>query len=377
MVCAESNTDTNNSSGVVKSSSIFAWGIAASSREKTSAARRCLSDSVSLGIPEQVTSARLVSVIIFEAVTPLRNSSSLLAVAALVACSCVTVETPAPKLPFDEAMGWSETQTRVKSAPLEDPNASEALATAMRSLSQASRAQRTSVVRGAPMTPSHLEAWASALNEVERYTATAPRSGSVLDTVRTRLQLETEFETDGSTYGDIPVALGDRVQLVLRALQDKLAAQTASARKKALAWKLQWPVAPVFVTSAYGERLHPIVGEYRFHAGADLAAEADQSVFAAEAGVVIFSGWNGGHGKQVEVQHDGHLTTRYSHLDSLIVHDGQHVKRGELLGLAGQTGLATGVHVHFEVRRDGEAVDPEFALDSSHAYAVGAVGAAR
>ncbi len=286
----------------------------------------------------------------------------------LLLSGCVTLETPAPKLPFDEAMGWEASHARVRSALIEDVHASEALAAAMRQFSVSSHANRTQTERGAPMPAAQLEAWGVVLTEVEHFSAVAPRASSVLDTVRTRLQLESELETDGSIYGDVPMPLTDRVQLALHSLSVKLTAQTTTARPPTLP-KLQWPVAPLLVTSAYGDRLHPIVGEHRFHAGTDLAAEPSQSIYAAEAGTVVFSGWNGGHGKQVEVQHDGHLTTRYSHLDALLVHSGQHVKRGDLLGLAGQTGLATGVHLHFEVRRDGQALDPEFVMESQNALA--------
>ncbi len=77
---------------------------------------------------------------------------------------------------------------------------------------------------------------------------------------------------------------------------------------------------------------------------------------------MVFAGWNGGHGKQVELQHDEHWSTRYSHLSTLMVEPGHTVKRGEVIGLAGATGLATGPHLHFEVWRDGETLDPELAL---------------
>lgn len=286
----------------------------------------------------------------------------------LLCSGCATTVTPAAKLPFDEAMGWRQSQARVRAASIEDPHASASLAASMRTLSEASRASRSSVERGAPMPAAQVAAWSAALTEVERVMAMAPRQSSLLDTVRTRLQLETELEADGWAYGDVPLPLTERVQRDLRALSEKLAAQTASPRALT-PMKLHWPVTPVLVTSAYGDRLHPIHGEHRFHAGADLAAESAQSVYAAEAGTVTFSGWSGGYGKQIEVQHDGHLTTRYSHLDALLVTSGQRVKRGELLGLAGQTGLATGVHLHFEVRRDGEALDPEFVLDAPGAMA--------
>ena len=76
-------------------------------------------------------------------------------------------------------------------------------------------------------------------------------------------------------------------------------------------------------------------------------------------GEVTFAGVNGGHGNQVVVQHDAHLSTSYSHLEQILVRVGERLGSGARLGFAGETGRATGVHLHFELRRDGEAVDPE------------------
>jgi murein DD-endopeptidase MepM/ murein hydrolase activator NlpD len=108
--------------------------------------------------------------------------------------------------------------------------------------------------------------------------------------------------------------------------------------------------------------VHPIAGDTRFHAGIDLEAPLEQPVRAAEVGTVVFSAWNGAHGKQIELQHDAHWATRYSHLDVLLVRPGTVVKKGQVIGLSGQTGLTTGPHVHFEIRRDGDALDPEVFL---------------
>ncbi len=119
-----------------------------------------------------------------------------------------------------------------------------------------------------------------------------------------------------------------------------------------------WPLEFVMVSSAYGFRFHPISGEYRFHSGVDLVASQGETVTAAAAGTVVFSGWNGGYGNQVEIRHDANTTTRYSHLSARFVHEGARVDSGEALGLAGATGHATGPHLHFEVVRFGEPVDP-------------------
>lgn len=280
----------------------------------------------------------------------------------LALTGCATTEA-LPKLSYDEAMAWPEAQPRAKSEPLDEPQSASVLAEAMRQFSQHSQSQRTASARGVAMPSAQREAWHALLTQVEHFAQKPLRSSTVLAAARTRLQLETELETDGWAYGDVPPELTERVQQTIRLLARRLAARSSPRRPRAsLHWV--WPVKPVLVTSAYGERLHPVHGEYRFHAGTDLAADTEQSVYAAEAGTVLFSGWNGGHGKQIELQHDGHVTTRYSHLETLLVSHGQRVKRGELIGLAGQTGLATGVHLHFEVRRDGQAIDPQFLLDA-------------
>ncbi|MBL9038926.1 MAG: M23 family metallopeptidase [Archangium sp.] len=264
---------------------------------------------------------------------------------------------------FDEAMGWSATHARQRTAPIDDPRASARLAEALRAFMAKASAHRKTATAGAPMPTAQLEAWNAMLDEVERFVAQPAKETSMLDTVRTRLQLETAFESDGAVYGDVPPEVAGRVTHGLRTLAVRLSTLAAAKQRRRPVTRFQWPLLPVVVTSPFGTRLHPIAGEYRFHSGIDLLAEPSQSIYAAEAGTVVFSGWNSGHGKQVEVHHDSHLTTRYSHLDALLVEEGQTVKRGELLGLAGMTGAATGVHLHFELRRDGDAIDPSSVLE--------------
>ncbi|HEY0881740.1 MAG TPA: M23 family metallopeptidase, partial [Archangium sp.] len=172
------------------------------------------------------------------------------------------------------------------------------------------------------------------------------------------LQLEAELQVDARQFGDIPAEVAGRTPQVLAALSQRIAARTPKVRHVDPRG-FRWPVSPLVVSSPYGTRVHPIAGELRFHAGIDLEAPLETPVFAAEAGTVVFSDWNGGHGNQIELQHDAHWTTRYSHLEALLVKPGASVKKGQVIGLAGATGLATGPHVHFELRRDGDALDPE------------------
>lgn len=122
------------------------------------------------------------------------------------------------------------------------------------------------------------------------------------------------------------------------------------------AWS--WPLDVIMVTSEFGDRIHPIAGGVRFHAGVDLSAEDGESVVSAGKGVVVFSGWNGGHGKRVEVRHKNGWFSSYSHLSMTLVREGETVDVGDLIGLAGSTGASTGPHLHFEVHKDGTPVDP-------------------
>jgi murein DD-endopeptidase MepM/ murein hydrolase activator NlpD len=112
------------------------------------------------------------------------------------------------------------------------------------------------------------------------------------------------------------------------------------------------------VSSDFGWRKDPLTGETRFHRGLDVAAAYGQEVPVAASGSVVFSGTQKGYGKVVVVQHDGGAETRYAHLSQLDVRTGDVVKEGDVIGRVGQSGRATGPHLHFEVREGGQAVDP-------------------
>jgi len=112
------------------------------------------------------------------------------------------------------------------------------------------------------------------------------------------------------------------------------------------------------VTSRFGYRIHPILRFGRFHDGVDYGAVWGSPVFAAADGVVTGAGWSGGYGRQVRLAHPGGVMTSYSHLSRIIAAPGTRVQRGQLIGLVGSSGFSTGAHLHFEVRRAGQPVDP-------------------
>jgi murein DD-endopeptidase MepM/ murein hydrolase activator NlpD len=118
------------------------------------------------------------------------------------------------------------------------------------------------------------------------------------------------------------------------------------------------PVRSGRITSGFGYRFHPILHFGRFHDGIDIGAAWGSPVFAAADGVVSGAGWSGGYGEQVRVVHSDGIMTSYSHLSRIIAAPGRRVERGQLIGLVGSSGLSTGPHLHFEVRRFGQPVDP-------------------
>jgi murein DD-endopeptidase MepM/ murein hydrolase activator NlpD len=111
-------------------------------------------------------------------------------------------------------------------------------------------------------------------------------------------------------------------------------------------------------SSPFGWRTHPVLGYRRFHAGLDFAASYGSTIRAADSGTVIFAGWYGGYGRAAIINHGNGITTLYGHSSELFVSEGQTVERGQAIAAVGSTGLSTGPHLHFEVRKNGTPVNP-------------------
>ncbi len=111
-------------------------------------------------------------------------------------------------------------------------------------------------------------------------------------------------------------------------------------------------------TSGFGLRVDPFTGEEKSHKGIDLRAKYGDAVYASAPGKVIFTGVAGGYGNLIQIRHSGGYITFYGHLSKIYAKMGQKVRRGALIGRVGATGRVTGPHLHFEIRKDGKAVDP-------------------
>jgi len=112
------------------------------------------------------------------------------------------------------------------------------------------------------------------------------------------------------------------------------------------------------ITSGFGGRMHPILRFIRMHKGVDYGASWGSPIVAAADGQVVRAGWAGGYGRQVRLAHEGGLVTSYSHMSRIVAGEGGVVRRGELIGYVGSSGLSTGPHLHYEVLKDGVAVNP-------------------
>lgn len=124
--------------------------------------------------------------------------------------------------------------------------------------------------------------------------------------------------------------------------------------------KFQWPLPAVnnVVTCVYGMRTHPITGVYKLHTGVDLRAGSGTTIYAANKGKVITSTYNTAYGNYVVIDHGGGVATLYAHMTKRLVSVGETVKQGQKIGTVGSTGYSTGPHLHFEIIKDGDYIDP-------------------
>ena len=155
-----------------------------------------------------------------------------------------------------------------------------------------------------------------------------------------------------------------QITALLKARQAERAAARAAAQQSApsYSWvqgsgQLGWPVSGE-ITSPYGYRTHPIWGTTIYHSGIDIGVDEGTPVHAADGGTVVWSGWMGGYGYAVVIDHGNGMSTLYGHNSELAVSEGQDVSKGQVIAYAGSTGNSTGPHVHFEVRISGDPVDP-------------------
>jgi len=134
----------------------------------------------------------------------------------------------------------------------------------------------------------------------------------------------------------------------------------ANASATYVGGNMMWPLpaANNVVTSKYGMRTHPVTGVYKLHTGVDLRASKGTKIYAANSGTVTTAGYNTAYGYYVVINHGGGVATLYAHMSKMAVSKGQKVSQGTIIGYVGSTGYSTGPHLHFEVIKGGNYVNP-------------------
>ena len=160
------------------------------------------------------------------------------------------------------------------------------------------------------------------------------------------------------------------LQLAARAAQQQAAGGTGTyaGASGAFSGSFIWPVDSTYVSSGYGGRSAPTAGASTYHQAIDISAAAGSPIYAAADGTVTIATYNNGLGNYVSIAHDGSTSTRYSHMTNYIVHPGQYVTQGQIIGYVGATGIATGNHLDFAVTSNGQQVDPLHYYDTSSLY---------
>ena len=149
------------------------------------------------------------------------------------------------------------------------------------------------------------------------------------------------------------LAISENITAMLRNMESSGGGSSSSGGTGRFMWPCRGEI-----TSYFGWRTHPIFGTTKYHSGMDIAVDYGTPIMAADSGTVIYSGWLGGYGYAVMIDHGSGLVTLYAHNQSLNVYEGQYVSKGTCIAYAGSTGYSTGPHCHFEVRLHGEVTEP-------------------
>jgi murein DD-endopeptidase MepM/ murein hydrolase activator NlpD len=248
------------------------------------------------------------------------------------------------------------------------------------------RAGYLDVVLGATSFPEFVARLVSAIIHqdarlIQTYTTDRDRTAELRDQLEEqREHLRAVMQETEERQQTLAQKTGEKRSILLRIMRERAVAERAvreleedSAEIQALLNRLQGIVVggrggglvgfilPLrgAMTSRFGLRTHPLFGRRHFHTGVDIAAPRGTPVRAAMDGTVLFTGWYGGYGKLVVLDHGNGLSTLYGHLSAILVSAGARVTRAQVIGRVGSTGYSTGPHLHYEVRRNGRPIDPQ------------------
>ena len=171
------------------------------------------------------------------------------------------------------------------------------------------------------------------------------------------LPVDSEYGKEDVGGPLIPIDSSTAFETKVKELDEALN-QLDALKKEARAYPLANPAPGEPITSGFGVRKDPMLGTPALHSGIDFRAAIGSPAKVTAPGVVVSAGWNGGYGRMVEVDHGNGFSTRYGHLSRIDVKVGDHVARGDVVGETGSSGRSTGPHLHYEIRRGGDAIDP-------------------
>ena len=169
-----------------------------------------------------------------------------------------------------------------------------------------------------------------------------------------------EFQGGSAEVPDLTVAL-DTLEEQLADRQRQLSVLESLMSTRSLGERILpggWPIIGGWISSHFGYRSDPFTGRGAFHAGVDFAAPPGSKVITTGPGTVSYSGYKNGYGYVVEITHPTGYLTRYGHNSRNLVREGQTVQKGDAIAIIGSTGRSTGTHVHFEVERNGNTLNP-------------------
>lgn len=198
--------------------------------------------------------------------------------------------------------------------------------------------------------------------QIDRVTTLADDIDRTADSIANVLEtagFSVDVDKAETGIGGPLIAVDDRQMFEARVSQlDEAVARLEGVKKTAMTLPIHNPAPGYAVSSSFGIRRDPLIGKPAMHAGMDFRVPYGLPVRASGAGKVVKAGWSGGYGRMVEVEHADGLTTRYAHMSKISVSVGDAVQRGTIVGKVGSSGRSTGPHLHYEVRREGTAIDP-------------------
>ena len=190
------------------------------------------------------------------------------------------------------------------------------------------------------------------------------KKGETLYRISTRYKISVDDLKRYNHLSDNSISVGEKIYLTSGQAPARSSKSTTVSRPSSSPTlrSFRKPLNSIHVNSRYGTRVHPVSRKRTTHHGVDLRASMNTPVYSPASGVVTYSGWMNGYGKIVIIDHGGGYTTRYAHLNRWIVSKGTKVKKGQLIAKTGNTGISTGPHLHYEIRKNGSSIDPTSTL---------------